>query len=242
MLLRWVKLYYKIMTFSHFFLYQYSTAFHFQISFIESNPVSDLDLTFSDEEFGSSGELLRTVDLIPGGSGVPVTDRNKAEYLDALAQRRLYTRMRAQTEAFLQGLHQLAPDSLLSLFDEQELELILCGVREYSLGELRDHHDVVVGLSERLQEWFWAALASFSPEQLARLLQFSTGSSQLPPGGFPELRPRFQVAPGETDPGSLPTAHTCFNMICLPEQRSYKEFERALLTAINEGGEGFGLA
>ncbi len=216
--------------------------FSSKISFIETNPVSDLDLTFTDEEFGPRGELLRTADLCPGGSRSPVTESNKLEYLDALAQRRLCARVRDQTEAFLQGLNQMVPDSLLSLFDEQELELMLCGVREYSLGELRSHHDVVVGLSSRTQEWFWAALASFSPEQFARLLQFSTGSSQLPPGGFAEVRPRFQLAPGETEQGSLPTAHTCFNMICLPEHRSYKEFERALLTAINEGGEGFGLA
>ena len=213
-----------------------------QISFIEENPVSDLDLTFTDEEYGSSGELLRTADLVSGGARVPVTERNKSEYLDALAQRRLCARVREQTEAFLQGLHQVVPDSLLSLFDEGELELMLCGVREYSLGELRQHHDALVGLPARTEEWFWAALASFTPEQFARLLQFATGSSQLPPGGFAELRPRFQVGPGEAAPGSLPTAHTCFNMICLPEHPTFEDFQRALHTAISEGAEGFGLA
>ena len=44
-------------------------------------------------------------------------------------------------------------------------------------------------------------------------------------------------------PGSrLPTAHTCFNMICLPEHNSFQEFEQSLLTALNEGSEGFLLA
>lgn len=42
--------------------------------------------------------------------------------------------------------------------------------------------------------------------------------------------------------GRLPTAHTCFNMICLPEHGSFQEFEQALLTALNEGSEGFLLA
>ena len=33
-----------------------------------------------------------------------------------------------------------------------------------------------------------------------------------------------------------------FNMICLPEHNSFAEFEKALLTAITEGSEGFGFA
>ncbi len=204
--------------------------------------MADLDLTFTDEEFGRDGRLLRTVDLRPYGAQIAVTDANKLEYLDALAQRRLCSRIKDQTEAFLSGLHEMVPDSLLSLFDEQELELMLCGVREYSVMELRQHHDAIPGLSSKTEEWFWAALASFTPEQLARMLQFTTGSSQLPPGGFAELRPRFQIGPGETPPGSLPTAHTCFNLICLPDHETFRHFEKAFLTAINEGGEGFGLS
>jgi hypothetical protein len=31
-------------------------------------------------------------------------------------------------------------------------------------------------------------------------------------------------------------------MICLPEHNSFAEFEKALLTAITEGSEGFGFA
>lgn len=138
------------------------------------------------------------------------------------------------------GLNQLVPDSLLSLFDESELELLLCGVREYNLEDLKKHHSVVsLALSRTTMEWFWQALASFSPEQFARLLQFTTGSSQLPPGGFAELKPKFQIACNQTR-GNLPTAHTCFNMICLPLHSTFEEFERALLTAIHEGSEGFG--
>ncbi|KAI8422851.1 hypothetical protein MSG28_006593 [Choristoneura fumiferana] len=37
---------------------------------------------------------------------------------------------------------------------------------------------------ERLLGWFWAAVANLSAEERARLLQFTTGCSQLPPAGF----------------------------------------------------------
>lgn len=42
---------------------------------------------------------------------------------------------------------------------------------------------------------------------MARLLQFVTGCSQLPAGGFAELTPRFQITAAPTF-GNLPTAHT----------------------------------
>ena len=40
----------------------------------------------------------------------------------------------------------------------------------------------------------------------------------------------------------LPTAHTCFNQLDLPEYSSYEELRDKLLMAINEGSEGFGFA
>lgn len=36
----------------------------------------------------------------------------------------------------------------------------------------------------RVLGWFWAAVSNFSQTEMARLLQFTTGCSQLPPGGF----------------------------------------------------------
>ena len=79
-------------------------------------------------------------------------------------------------------------------FAGTELELLLCGVREYKLSELKKYHSVVSGdiFFGRTLKWFWAALEGFSSEQFAKLLQFTTGSSQLPPGGFAELSPMFQ--------------------------------------------------
>lgn len=115
----------------------------------------------------------------------------------------------------------------------------------------------------RVLEWFWTAVSNFTLEEMARLLQFTTGCSQLPPGGFQELTPKFTLTAAPTF-GNLPTAHTwyykllfkknlfchllnfffshfSFNQLCLPDYDSYEQFEKALLLAITEGTEGFGL-
>lgn len=195
--------------------------------------------------------------------------------MDALAQQRLCNNVRDEVESFLKGLNGIIPDNLLSIFDENELELLLCGTGEYSISDFRSHH-IVNGNSPEFRKvigWFWTAVSNFSQTEMARLLQFTTGCSQLPPGGFQvilhksnfrnlffsfflcyldlkvmfvlfshlqELSPRFQITAAPTF-GNLPTAHTCFNQLCLPDYEKYEYFEKALLIAISEGTEGFGM-
>lgn len=54
------------------------------------------------------------------------------------------------------------------------------------------------------------------------------------------MNPRFQITAAPTF-ANLPTAHTCFNQLCLPDYESYEHFEKALLISISEGTEGFGM-
>lgn len=45
------------------------------------------------------------------------------QYLDALAQQRLCNNVRDEVDSFLKGLNGIIPDNLLSIFDENELEV-----------------------------------------------------------------------------------------------------------------------
>ena len=81
------------------------------------------------------------------------------------------------------------------------LELAICIIRVYS-------NRVLYCLHQEL-EWFWTIIAGFTREEMGRLLQFTTGCSQLPPGGFAELNPKFQITSAPTY-GNLPTAHTWY--------------------------------
>lgn len=85
----------------------------------------------------------------------------------------------------------------------------MCGMDRVSFDDLKQH-TVVNGSNQRFQvivSWFWTIVSSFTQEEMAKLLQFVTGCSQLPPGGFAELSPKFQITSSPTR-GRLPTAHT----------------------------------
>lgn len=83
----------------------------------------DMEIYFVEEQYDTSGQLIKTVELIRNGGNVKVTNATKLQYLDALAQYRLATCIKDELEAFLKGLNELIPDNLLSIFDENELEV-----------------------------------------------------------------------------------------------------------------------
>lgn len=214
-----------------------------KIKYIEETDPEDLGLVFAEEECDQQGRLQKLVELKPGGSQIPVTESNKKEYLDLFAQYRLASSVKQEIEAFAKGLNEMVPDSLLSVFDEYELELLMCGTGNISVSDFRQNHSVIrCGTSfTKTLDWFWTIVTSFTQEELARLVQFITGSSQLPPGGFAELSPQVQIS-SAPNMDALPTAHTCFNQLCLPPYSSFSEMQKKLLLAINEGSEGFGFA
>ncbi|EDV21645.1 uncharacterized protein TRIADDRAFT_64220 [Trichoplax adhaerens] len=213
-----------------------------KIKYILDNDVTELNLTFAEEEYSSSGNVVKVVDLKSNGRFITVTEENKIEYLNLLSQHRLAKKFTSEMDHFLKGVHLLIPENLLAIFDESELELLMCGIGNISISDMK--LNCIATDSSRsfgkILRWFWAIVGTFSQEELARLLQFVTGSSQLPPGGFKELRPSLQISPALVQNG-LPTSHTCFNQLCLPEYDSSAELKRCLILAINEGSEGFGL-
>ncbi|VVD03316.1 unnamed protein product [Leptidea sinapis] len=84
------------------------------------------EIYFSDDVYDSQGKFIETHDLIPNGSTIRVTNENKMQYLDALAQWRLAGRWRTQTDAFLRGLN------LLSFTNEERARLLHCVSRTTS--------------------------------------------------------------------------------------------------------------
>lgn len=214
-----------------------------KIKYIIDNDPEYLDIYFTEDVYDNENQLVKTVELKTNGSRILVNELNKFEYIQRLAEYRLAESVKDEINAFLKGLQSLIPDGLLTMFDENELELLLCGMEIISLADLRANHipDYNSIFFKGIIGWFWTVISSFNQEELSRLLQFTTGCSQLPPDGFSGLRPKFKIThSGGLD--TLPMAHTCFNQLCLPTYSSMKELKTKLLIAITEGVEGFGIS
>ncbi|XVF64921.1 hypothetical protein PTKIN_Ptkin09bG0205300 [Pterospermum kingtungense] len=216
------------------------------------NDISDvLDLTFSidaDEEKLILYERTQVTDyeLIPGGRNKKVTEENKHEYVDLVAEHRLTTAIRPQINAFLEGFNELIPRELISIFNDKELELLISGLPDIDLDDMRANTEYSgYSVASPVIQWFWEVVQGFSKEDKARLLQFVTGTSKVPLEGFSALQgisgsQKFQIHKAYGSPDHLPSAHTCFNQLDLPEYPSKEHLEERLLLAIHEANEGFG--
>jgi E3 ubiquitin-protein ligase HUWE1 len=216
------------------------------------NDVSDIpDLTFSmdaDEEKHILYEKTEVTDyeLKPGGRNIRVTEETKHEYVDLVSDHILTNAIRPQINAFLEGFNELVPQDLISIFNDKELELLISGLPEIDLDDLKANTEYTgYTVASSVVQWFWEVAKDFSKEDMARLLQFVTGTSKVPLEGFKALQgisgpQKFQIHKAYGAPERLPSAHTCFNQLDLPEYSSKEQLKERLLLAIHEGSEGFG--
>jgi len=205
-----------------------------------------LDLTFSieDHSFGRN----QTLDLIPNGQDVPVTEQNKSKYVSLVCQHRMTTAISSQIKAYLDGFYELVSPDLVAIFTPRELELLISGLPDIDVNDLKQNTDYVGWKATDKQiQWFWNVLCALTRNQKAAFLQFVTGSSKVPLAGFGELPgmrgvQKFSIHKASGSSGALMSAHTCFNSLDLPVYGSEDELREKLLYAINEGGGTFLLA
>ncbi|XP_035862204.1 E3 ubiquitin-protein ligase HACE1 isoform X1 [Sander lucioperca] len=219
------------------------------LQWILDNDISDLglELTFSVETdvFGAMEEMP----LKPGGTSILVTQDNKAEYVQLVTELRMTRAIQPQINAFLQGFHTFIPPSLIQLFDEYELELLLSGMPEIDVQDWYRNTEYTSGYDpqEPVVQWFWEVVNSLTQEERVLLLQFVTGSSRVPHGGFAYLMggsglQKFTVAAVPYTSNLLPTSSTCINMLKLPEYPSQEVLRDRLLVALHCGSYGYTMA
>ncbi|RWS24924.1 E3 ubiquitin-protein ligase HUWE1-like protein [Leptotrombidium deliense] len=156
--------------------------------------------------------------------------------------------IRTQLDAFLDGFYEIIPKRLISIFNEQELELLISGLPNIDIDDLKMNTEYHKYQANSLQiQWFWRALRSFDQADRAKFLQFVTGTSKVPLQGFGALEgmngtQKFQIHRDDRSTDRLPSAHTCFNQLDLPAYETYDKLRTMLLKAIHECSEGFGFA
>lgn len=211
------------------------------------NNITDViteDFSVETDDYGEH----KIIDLIENGRNIPVTELNKTEYVKLVVEYRLTTSVIEQMNNFITGFHEIIPKDLVSIFDEQELELLISGLPDISVDDWKNNSNYNNYSPSSIQiQWFWRAVKSFDNEERAKLLQFATGTSKVPLNGFKELSGangtcKFSIHRDYGNLDRLPSSHTCFNQIDLPAYESYETLRGSLLLAITEGHEGFGLA
>lgn len=218
------------------------SEYYNSLLWIQENDPADLDLTFSvdEESFGRTSSH----NLKDNGANIPVTNENKNEYIELVINWRFVQRIHNQMEAFRDGFNDVVPIPHIKIFDENELELLMCGIVSIDVkdwlantvykGDYHPNHIVI--------QWFWRVVLSFTNEMRARLLQFVTGTSRVPMNGFKELYgsngPQLFTIEMWGETKNYPRSHTCFNRLDLPPYHTYLELREKLIKAI-EGTVGF---
>ncbi|EPS36653.1 hypothetical protein H072_9786 [Dactylellina haptotyla CBS 200.50] len=213
----------------------------------------DVESTFCRDfvvEVERYGQMMQ-VPLVPGGENRPVTNENRKEFVDLYAQYLLDTSVARQFEPFKRGFWTVCGGNALSLFQPDEIELLVRGSDEpLDITALRAVATYENWSSSSPSEinvvrWFWETFEAAAPEMQRMLLSFITGSDRIPAMGIANmvLKVVYGGLPsvhGSKKAERYPIARTCFNSITLWGWGSKEILERVLWRAVRES-EGFGL-
>eukprot|EP00842_Homolaphlyctis_polyrhiza_P006083 jgi/Hompol1/6476/HPOL_002667-RA len=177
-------------------------------------------------------------DLHEGGSERAVTAENRQEFVDLLIDFLLVKSVAAQYEAFSDGFSMVTEGSAMPLFRGEELRELICGSPTLDFEALEEgaQYDGYTKDSPTIRH-FWEVVHAMTEEQKKLLLFFTTGSDRVPIGGLSKLT--FIVARNGTDSDRVPTSHTCYNVLLLPEYSTKEKLYDRLLTALSNSNCGF---
>ncbi|KAJ5042822.1 uncharacterized protein L3040_004215 [Drepanopeziza brunnea f. sp. 'multigermtubi'] len=209
-----------------------------------------LDFTITDSISSDGGhEKIITKDLMPNGSNIPVTDKNRPVYVSYVARHRLQVQPFRQTQAFLRGLTEIINPTWLSMFNQSELQTLIGGdSSEVNVEDLRRNtqYGGVYQIGDDGQEHstikiFWKVLKELDDSDRRKVLKYVTSTPRAPLLGFSQLNPRFSIRDAGRDEERLPSTSTCVNLLKLPMYTSEARLRTKLLYAVNSGA-GFDLS
>eukprot|EP00833_Pecoramyces_ruminatium_P010907 jgi/Orpsp1_1/1184939/evm.model.c7180000091664.1 len=175
--------------------------------------VEDLNLTFS-MDIEDCFSNRKTIELIPNGINISVTDSNKNKYINLIAKNKLNdTNDKEQMEALKQGFYEIIPNNINLLLNEVDLKFLISGINEIDIDDWENNTDYDGYKKDDITIInFWKCVRNFSDENRKKLLLFATGNSQVPITGFKDLQGNNEIQHfnikkiGKED--DLPISHT----------------------------------
>lgn len=111
--------------------------------------------------------------------GVQVTDENKAEYVQLLANFKMTESVKPFIKAFCEGLWSCLSIDSLRVFSPEQLGLLISGRPDISIKEM---HACVkyegFTADDATIRWFWELVREMHQQDVAKLLAFMTGASR----------------------------------------------------------------
>jgi len=199
-------------------------------------------------------------ELRENGAEVSVTLENLGEYVQRVCQVMVLQPLEMAAKGIRKGMSSMFDPDHLRCFNEDELELLLCGTPAvWTTHDLHEHVRTNHGFSRDsiAVQQLLSILSEFQANEQRQFLKFVTGSPRLPVGGLGALRPSLTVvrksdgsgssnSSGSSSSGvvasSLPSASTCTHYLKLPEYSTKEEMREKLLLAISEGQGAFHLS
>ncbi|XP_007889306.2 ubiquitin-protein ligase E3A isoform X3 [Callorhinchus milii] len=200
----------------------------------------DMMITFQISQTDLFGTPVMS-NLKENGDLIPVTNDNRKEFVKLYTDYILNKSVEKQFKAFRRGFHMVTNESPLKyLFRPEEIELLVCGSPYLDFQALEDTTEYDGGYTKdsRIVREFWEIVHAFTKEQKRLFLQFTTGTDRAPVGGLGKIK--MIIAKNGPDSDRLPTSHTCFNVLLLPEYLSKEKLSERLLKAITYA-KGFGM-
>jgi len=214
---------------------------------LENDDADEVGVTFSVSRT-MFGEII-TTELKPGGKDIEVDDDNKYEYVDLMIKHTMFESVKPQLEALLRGFYEVVPAFLVSVFDFQELELLLCGLPQIDIEDWKKHmrYRGEYHANHKVVKWFFECVSEMTHAEQAKLLQFATGSSAVPVEGFQALQSHdgklcwFALQSAKVKEQPFIIAHTCFNRLDVPMYRTKEELDKQLHLVLSMEVSGFGI-
>lgn len=204
-------------------------------------PLEDVICRFFTIDVQTLG-AMNEVELKEGGSQILVTRENRREFVDLFINFTFKKSCEGQLASFKKGFNRMVDLPVLkALFDSEDLEQLICGQRNLNFHDLKEVALYANGFTPEspMMKWFWEiVLDEWTDEQRKKLLIFTTASDRAPVNGLKTMK-FVLVLEGEGD-GRLPSSHTCFNQLHIP-QYSCKDVLRRNLEMVIENPTGFGL-
>ncbi|KAK1350554.1 E3 ubiquitin-protein ligase tom1 [Hamiltosporidium tvaerminnensis] len=166
------------------------------------------------------GQKIISENLIENGSEIKVTKDNLEDYIQKMAEFKMFKGMKVYLDKLKEGFQSLFNHCFYNMFTHSDLKIVIEGEKRININEWKaaTRYRGKYYTDHQLIVWFWIFLGKSDEITKRKLLFFTTGLSYLPIGGFKSSKfidhPFTITSDDRKD--LFPKSQTCSNLLILP--------------------------